>query len=349
MGESVERRDNVRNRVLCIPTFRHIEYVFSKENLERLKNRFEVTFNDLGREHTSEEVAEKINGYDALITGWGSPPLTARVFENADRLKIIAHSAGSVKYMLSKNVVQSYVLPRKVCVCNAPKAIAYNVAETTLALLIMTSHRLIDHIEAAREKSIWRDPNIPREVKSLNGSTIGIVGASTVGREVIRLLAPFGVKILVHDPYLSEFEAERLKVEKVSLEELFRRSDFVSIHAPATEETYHMIDERYLRLLRDGAVLVNTSRGKVIDHEALGKECATGRIFAALDVTEPEPLPPDSPLRRLKNVIITPHVAGLGSYGVQKIGEITLRALEDFFSGRNVETAINFQEYDIIA
>jgi len=349
MDESIKKRDDVKSRVLCIPTSRHIEYVFSEENLERLKNRFEVKFNDLSREYISEEVAEKIKGYDALITGWGSPQLTARVFENADRLKIIAHSAGSVKYMLSKDVVQSYVLPRKVCVCNAPKAIAYNVAETTMALLIMTSHRLVDHIEAIREKSIWRDPNIPREVKSLNGSTVGIVGASTVGREVIRLLAPFDVKILVHDPYLSEFEDERLKVEKVSLEELFPRSDFVSIHAPATEETYHMINERHLKLLRDGAVLVNTSRGKVIDNEALVKECATGRIFVALDVTEPEPLPPDSPLRRFKNVIITPHVAGLGSYGVKKIGEMTLQALEDFFSGKKVENAINFQEYDIIA
>jgi len=306
-------------------------------------------FNDLDRDYTSDEVAEKIKGFDALITGWGTPPLTEAVFENADRLKIIAHSAGSVKYMLSKNVVQRYIVPRGICVCNAPKAIAYNVAETTLGLLIMTSHRLIDHVINVREKMLWHDPNIPRKVKTLNGSTIGIIGASTVGREVIRLLKPFDVKILVYDPYLSDAEAKQLNIEKTSLEDLFRRSDFVSVHAPMTKETYHMINERHLKLLRDEAVLVNTSRGKIIDQEALIKECMSKKILVALDVTDPEPLPPDSPLRKLKNVIITPHIAGFGSYGAQKIGEMTLKALEDFFAGRKVENAINFEKYDILA
>ncbi len=339
----------MKSRVLCIPTSKHIEYVFSKESLERLESRFNVTFNDIDRDYTSEEVAAKVKGFDALITGWGSPPLTEEVFENADRLKIIAHSAGSVKYMLSKDVVQRYIIPRRVCVCNTPKAIAYNVAETTLGLLIMASRRLVDHIVGIREKPAWRDPDIPRDVKSLNGSTIGIVGASLVGREVIRLLEPFDIKILVYDRYLSEWESGRLNVEKASLEDLFRRSDFVSIHAPMTEETYHLIDQRHLKLLRDGAVLVNTSRGRVIDHEALIKESETGRILVALDVTDPEPLPPDSPLRKLKNVMITPHVAGQGSYGIKKIGEMTLQALGDFFSGKKVKNAIDFEKYNILA
>lgn len=339
----------MKNGVLCIPTSKHIEYVFSKENLERLRTRFDVVFNQLERDYTSEEVAQKIKRFEALITGWGSPPLSASVFENADRLKIIAHSAGSVKYMLSKEVVQRYVMPRNICICNAAKAIAYNVAETTLGLLILTSHRLVDHIISIRGKPVWHDPSIPRGVQSLNGSRIGIVGASTVGREVIRLLGPFDVKILVYDPYLSEREAKRLNVEKTDLEDLFRRSDFVSVHAPMTEETYHMITERHLKLLRDGAVLVNTSRGKVIDQEALTKECETGRILVALDVTDPEPLPADSPLRKMENVLITPHVSGLGSYGARKIGEMTLQALGDFFSGKKVENAIDFEKYDILA
>jgi len=339
----------MKNRVLCIPTSKHVEYVFSKENLHRLETMFDVAFNDLDRDFSSREVAGKIEGFDALITGWGSPPLTQDVFENADRLMIIAHSAGSVKYMLSKEVLQRYVIPRKICVCNAPKAIAYNVAETTMGLLIMASRRLVDHIVNIRERPVWHSPEIPRSVRSLNSSTIGIVGASTVGREVIRLLQPFNAKILVYDPYLTDWEAGRLNVEKTSLEDLFRRSDYVSVHAPMTEETYHMINERHLILLRDGAVLINTSRGKLINHEDLIKECKSGRILVALDVTDPEPLPPDSPLRKLKNVMITPHVAGLGSYGAQKIGEMTLQALEDFFSGNKVSSAIDFEKYDILA
>jgi len=349
MYNIVWENDGMKNRVLCLPTSKHIEYVFSKESIEGLRSTFDITFNDLERDYSSEEVADKIKGFDALITGWGSPPLTQAVFQSADRLRIIAHSAGSVKYMLSRDVVQRYILPRKICICNAPKAIAYNVAEVTLGLLIAASHRLVDHVINVRERSMWGDPNIPRNVKTINGSLVGIVGASKVGREVIRLLKPFDVGILVYDPYLSEQEARRLNVEKTSLEDLFSRSDFVSIHAPLTEKTYQMINERHLKLLRDGAILVNTSRGKVIDQEALTKECKTERILVALDVTDPEPLPPDSPLRTLKNVFITPHVAGHGSYGAKKIGEMTLQALEDFFSGKKVQNAISFEQYDILA
>ena len=340
----------MKKRILCIPTTKHMTYVFSDETLRRLRSLFDVTFNDLGRDYTSEEVASEIRGFDGLITGWGSPPLTEEVFENADRLRIIAHSAGSVKArLLSKRVIEKYIIPRGICVCNAPKAIAYNVAEATLGLMVMVGHRLFDHALNIRERLIWRDPSIPREVKTLNGSTIGIVGASAVGREVIRLLKPFDCRILVYDPYFSDEEARRLGVEKTGLEDLFKQSDFVTVHAPLTEETFHMIRRRHFRLLRDGDVFINTSRGKVIDQEALIEECKTGRILAALDVTDPEPLPQDSPLRKLRNVIVTPHVAGNGVYGAKKIGEITLQALEDFFAGREVKNRVDFKRYNMLA
>lgn len=339
----------MKKTVLCIPTLDHMEYVFSEVTLERLKDAFDVTFNDLDRDCTSEEVASRIGGFDALITGWGSPSLKASVFESADRLRIIAHSAGSVKGLLREDVVQRYIVPRGICLCNAAKAIAFNVAEATLGLLIMTCRRLLDHVMNVRERLVWRDRGIPRDVGTINGSTLGIVGASMVGREVIRLLKPFDCRVLVYDPYLSGEEADGLGVEKTGLEDLFERSDFVSVHAPMTDETYRMVGERHLRLLRDGAVLVNTSRGSVIDQEALVRECETGRILVALDVTDPEPLPKDSPLRKLKNVIVTPHVAGQGLYGAKKIGDMTLQALEDFFAGREVKNRIDFDKYDVLA
>jgi phosphoglycerate dehydrogenase-like enzyme len=337
-----------RKKVLCIPTKDHLDYVFSETTFDLLKHDFDVEFNVLSRDYTSDEVAARIKGFDGLITGWDSPFLTANVFDNADLLRIIVHSAGSVKYILTSDVVRRYVIPRKICVCNAPKPIAYNVAETTLGLLIMTSHRLFDYAVNIKEKALWRDPSIPREVKTINGSTIGIVGASTVGREVIRLLQPFDAKILVYDPYLSDSDSKKLRVKKTSLEDLFSQSDFVTIHAPLTDETYHMINEHHLKLLRDGAVLVNTSRGNVIDQEALIKEARTKRILVALDVTDPEPLPAESPLRELKNVVITPHVAGTGVYGIKKIGDVTLQALVNFFAGRKVENKVDLEKYDLL-
>ena len=337
-----------KKRVLCIPTMDHVKYVFTEPALNALKQKFDVEFNNFSRDYTSDEVAARIKGFDALISGWGSPVLTAKVFENADNLGIIAHSAGSIKHMLSDDVVQRFIVPRKICICNAPGAIAYNVAETTLGLLIMMSHRLIDYAESIREKALWRDPGIPREVKTINGSTVGVVGASTVGKEVIRLLQPFDARILVFDPYLPDMEAKKLCVKKTSLEDLFSQSDFVTVHAPLTDETYHLIDEHLLKLLRDGAVLVNTSRGKVVDQEALLEEAETGRILVALDVTDPEPLPPESPLRGLRNVVVTPHIAGMGEYGIKKVGEVTLQALVDFFAGRKVKNEVNLEKYEIL-
>ena len=337
-----------KRRILFVPTESNLQLVFSEATIERLKSLYNVTFNNKGRDYTSEEIANQIKDFEGLITGYGCPTLRESVFESADRLKIIAHAAGSVKRLLPEDIVQHYIIPKGIYVCNANKAIAYNVAEATIGLLIMAAHRFIDHAISIREKTGWRDPEIPLNTPTLNGSTVGIVSASTVGREVIRLLQPFDVKVLLYDPYLSDWEAGRLNVEKTTLEDLFKRSNFVSVHTPVTEETVHMIGKRHLKLLRDDAVLLNTSRGKIIDHEALLSECRTGRIMAVLDVTDPEPLPPDSPFRKLKNVIVTPHIAGSGHYGRFKIGEMTLQALEDYFAGKKVENAVNLEKYSIL-
>jgi phosphoglycerate dehydrogenase-like enzyme len=216
-------------------------------------------------------------------------------------------------------------------------------------MLIMTSRRWPDFIESIRETGVWRPEGVPITARYLQGSTVGIVAASKVGREVIRLLQPWDVTILVYDPYLSAEQAEALGAEKVELNDLFARSDHVSVHAPTTGETAHMIGAEQLRLLRDGAALVNTSRGIVIDQNALYQEARTGRIMVCLDVTDPEPIEQDNPLRTLRNVYFTPHVSGAGAYGYFKIGELTLRALEDFFAGRPVRGAVDLSRYDTLA
>jgi phosphoglycerate dehydrogenase-like enzyme len=338
-----------KRRILYIPTKAHTERVFTKEDFEMFLRLFDVTVNVKDRDLSSSEVAELITGMDGLVTGWGSPGLMDEVFEKADRLKIIVHSAGSVRPILAKSVVEKYVIPRGICVVSCRRAIAYNVAESTVGMMIMTLRRWFDHIQAYREEGVWRSREIPENGQFLMGATVGIVGVGVVGREVIRLLKPFDVKILVYDPYLSEWEAGRLGVRRVGLNELFEKSDVVSIHAPLTSETYHMIGRDHLRRMKDGAVLINTARGGIIDHDALIEECRKGRIRAFLDVTEPEPLPPNSSLRGLKNVYITPHVAGAGYYGYHMIGKTVVKSLEDFFAGRPVEDALDMNLYDITA
>ncbi len=321
-------------RIWYLPTPSHTGNVFLEDTYRRFLGSFDVVENNLDRAVTAAEVEEGISAFDGLVTGWGVGPLSATALERGRQLKIIAHSAGSVKYLFTQEMVSGQLVPRQIRVVSANGAIALNVAEHTVGALIMMSRRWMHHAINIRERGMWRDPNLTASNQFLRGAVVGLVSASKVGREVIRLLQPFNVRILVFDPYLSEWDAGRLNVERVGLNTLFEESDMVSIHAPSIPETDRMIGAAQLRFLRDDAVLVNTSRGSVLDHDALFEEAKTGRIQVQLDVTTPEPLPSDHRLRALPNVVITPHTSGNGAYGHFEIGEMTLAALECFFQGQ---------------
>ncbi len=334
-------------KILYLPTSGHTHNVFKPDVFARLQDQFDVTLNGTGSNYKSDQVAEMIAGFDGVVTGWGTPPITEKVMQHADSLRIIAHSAGSVKGGVGA-VVEKYIVPRQICVFSANESIAYNVAESTIGMLIMTARRWVDFIAHTRAGE-WKPDELPSNGQFLRGSVVGVVSASKVGREVIQLLKPFNVTLLVYDPYLSDWEAGHLGVEKVGLNELFATSDFVTVHAPSIPATNKLLGAEQLKLLRDGATLVNTSRGSVIDHDALLAEARTGRILVTLDVTIPEPLPADSPFRQLPNVFITPHISGVGYYGYFKIGEMTLAALEDFFADKPVRGAVNFGRFDQLA
>ena len=333
-------------KILYLPTSGHTEDVFKPEVFARFQDRFDVTLNETGSNYTSDQVADRIAGFEGVVTGWGAPPITEKVMQNADALRIIAHSAGSVKRLVGE-VVDKYIVPHQICVFSANEAIAYNVAEYTIGALIMTARRWVDFIAHTRSGN-WNRSEVASRANSLRGSVVGMVSASKVGREVIKLLKPFEVRILIYDPYLSDWEAGSLGVEKVALNDVFASADIVTVHAPSIPQTAKMIGAEQLKLLRDGTTLVNTSRGSVIDHDALLAEARTGRILITLDVTTPEPLPPDSPFLGLPNVFVTPHVSGTGAYGYAKIGEMTLAALEDFFADKPVVGAVALGRFDLL-
>ncbi len=337
-----------KHKVLYLPTATHTKRVFTPEKFAELTEEFDVTINQRNEAMTTEELAEVIGAYQALITGWGATPeLTAEVMENADQLQIIAHSAGSVKHFVSQEIVERYLRPRGIVIFSGADAIAYNVAESTVGMMIMTARGWLDHARYVRETGGWRSPELCLEEQYLMGATIGVVSASMVGRHVLRLLEPWDCQILLYDPYVSAQEAEALGAEKVELDELFKRSQIVTVHAPSIPETYKMIGAQQLRLLRDGATLVNTSRGTVIDEQALVQEAERLRI--CLDVTDPEPPAPDSPLRQSENIILLPHISGTGAYGYHKIGEATVQALRDHFAGRPVQGAVDYDRFAILA
>ena len=321
-------------RIWYLPTPSHTAGVFKDETYQRLLAGLDVAENGTDRALTAQEVEDGIAGFDGLVTGWGVLPISAAALERAEQLKIVVHSAGSVKYLFTPEMVAGQLLPRGIRVVSARGAIALNVAEHAVGALIMMSRRWLHDALNIRNRGMWGDPDNNGSNQFLRGAVVGIVGASMVGREVIRLLRPFNVRVLVYDPCLSDWDAGRMDVERASLNTLFEAADMVTVHAPSIPETDRMIGAEQLRLLRDDGVLINTSRGSVLDHDALYEEAKTGRIQVQLDVTTPEPLPPDHRLRALSNVVITPHSSGRGAYGHREIGEITVGALEHFFTGR---------------
>ncbi|MBC9824101.1 hydroxyacid dehydrogenase [Terrabacter sp. MAHUQ-38] len=248
---------------------------------------------------------EQLTSAEVLITGWGSPRIDSGVLDRAPALRAVLHAAGSVR-----SHVDPVCWERGILVTTAADANAQPVAEYALAMIILSAK------EAFRAQALYRtsqklDHRSEFASVGCNGRRVGLVGASRIGRRVVELLAGFDFEIWLSDPYVDAREASRLGVRLAPLEDLLRACDVVSLHAPLLPSTHHLLDAGRLALMRDGATLVNTARGGLVDHDALVAELETGRIRAVLDATDPhEPLEADSPILALDNVVVTPHVAG---------------------------------------
>jgi len=314
--------------VLPGPTLYH--RLFNAETDARLRNLAEVTFNDRDENWTSQYLAERIGPYDGLVTCWGSPRITDEVLDAAPNLKVIAHSAGSVKGIIKENVLE-----RGIRVSSASIAMAPAVAEFSLILTFL-GLRLIHEYDfgmrrASRQWDSQEEFGVGWEIAS---SRIGVVGAGMVGRLYIAKAKALGADVCVCDPYLTGESASELGATKLDLAELLESCPIVVIHAPTTPETHHMIGAAELALMPDNGYLINTARSWVVDQEALLAELRSGRIRAALDVFDEEPLPLDHPFRPLPNVLLTPHIAGATMQTRDRQGECAVRDLENAFAGR---------------
>jgi len=265
---------------------------------------------------------------EILLTGWGCPPIDRNTLDRAPNLRAIVHAAGTVKQH-----VTDACWDRGLRITSAAAANALPVAEYTLAAILFANKRAFPiqrRYAEVREFRWW-----PLEFPGLGNyaKTIGIVGASFVGRRVIELLRPFDFEIVVFDPFLSADGAQELGVRKVELDELMRVSDVVSLHAPALPETHEMISREMLSSMKNGATFINTARGWIVDGTALADEVAAGRIYAVIDTTEPEILPTDSRLYDLPNVFLTPHIAGAMGSETQRLGKLAVEEIERYARG----------------
>ncbi|MGC4889578.1 hydroxyacid dehydrogenase [Micromonospora sp. DT227] len=265
---------------------------------------------------------------ELLLTGWGCPRLGVAELAAMPRLRAVVHTGGSVKELLDPAVWE-----RGVRVTTSARANAVPVADYTVAMVLLAGKNVLAAADRYR-RSLDRRALLTGYPATGNADrTVGLVGASRVGRLVAARLSDLGFRLLCHDPFLDPDDAERLGVRPVELAHLLRESSIVSLHAPLTPETAGMIDAAGLSLLPDGATLINTARAGLLDQEALLGHLRTGRLSAVLDVTDPEPLPLDHPLRALPNVLVTPHVAGAQGSELRRLGDQAVEEVDRFVSG----------------
>ncbi len=273
---------------------------------------------------------------DVLITGWGCPVVDESVLSAAPRLRAVLHAAGSVR-----GHVGAAVFDRGIAVSSAASANAVPVAEYTIAMILLANKDVLAMSRRYRAERRSLDLVVDYPETGNLGRTVGIVGASRVGRRVLALLAPFDLPVLLADPFITPSEASRLGAERVEPDELFARSDVVSVHAPALPETRGLVTARLLAAMPNGATLINTSRGSLVEHDALVRELRTGRISAVLDVTEPDVPPAGSPLWDMPNVLLTPHAAGALGNELGRLGACVVDELTRFADGMPMRHTID--------
>ncbi len=208
---------------------------------------------------------------------------------------------------------------RGIAVCNAPDAPTTSTAEHAIALMLAVAKRLEVAQNALRTGG--RDFFASHNGLELSNKVIGIVGAGRIGGSVAAIASVLGMRVIAHDPFVKADAAGVIEFVP-TVDELLERSDVVSLHIPLTEESRHIIDRNAIARMRDGAILINTARGGLVDQEALVEALEAGRLFGAgLDVTDPEPLPPDHPLLRRADVVVTPHIAAATGEGKTRLYE----------------------------
>lgn len=296
--------------------------LFDAESLDRLRDLVELD------PYAVVEHLADLTSIDVLITGWGCPPIGIDDLDRMPSLRAIIHAGGSVKQL-----VHPEVLDRGILVTNAAAANAIPVAEFTLAMALLAGK---DTFRLAAGYRIRRATiDLPREEPDIGSyrAVVGIWGASLVGRSLAGLLKNHDFDVLIADPTIDDEQARSLGAELVDLDELFERSRVVCLLAPLIPATTHAIGSELLRRLPDGATLINTARGALVDQAALLAELRSGRIQAILDVTDPEPLASDDDLWDLPNIFLTPHVAGSQGNELRRLGRSAVDEVERLIRG----------------
>lgn len=309
------------------------DLIFSDEMLERLSRISEVHWLT-----DYDKLGDCIGEFDACISSWGSPRLTAEILGKADKLKFVGHAAGTVLPYMDEEIFE-----KDITVVNANDALSRATAEGAVAMMAAGAYRLPRYDRMLRSGG-WANNDV-EWVPGLSHQTIGLIGYGDISKEVIRLLAPYHPEILLYSDHCTEEEARKLGVKLCGLEELLSCANIVSLHNTLTRKTKGMIGRRELEMMKDGALLINTARAPIVDEAALLEVLQTGKINVILDVYQQEPLGMDHPLRQMPNVWMFPHVAAYSGYWKKRLGLCVVEKLEQYLQGEEISGRITLEKY----
>jgi glyoxylate reductase len=287
--------------------------------LERLKQAHEVELWPERLPPSPDELSKHARNADGLLTML-TDRVDAKLIESAPKLKVISNYAVGLD-----NVDLKTATRENIPVGHTPDVLTDATADLTFALLLAAARKLPQALEAARTDWHPWEPTLLLG-QEVHGATLGIIGFGRIGRAVAQRAGGFEMEVL-HTTTGGD--------PGVDQDELLERSDFVSLHAPLTPETHHLVDQRTLELMKPTAILINTARGQMVDQDALLRALDNGAIGgAALDVTDPEPLPDDHPLHRAPNLVLTPHIGSATRVARERMAEIAVENLLAGLEGR---------------
>ncbi|MEW6040635.1 MAG: phosphoglycerate dehydrogenase [Elusimicrobiota bacterium] len=309
----------------------------SKEGLEKLFSNSEFNVTVIPKP-SAENLLEAVKDTDAMLIR-SEVKITKDVFDAAKNLKLVVRAGTGVD-----NIDKNYATQKGVVVMNVPGGNTISACEHTLAM-IMSLLRNIPTASQTLKGGKWEKEKFVGT--EFQGKTLGLIGLGRIGREVAKRALSFEARVIAYDPYLSQEAAKSIGVEMKTLDEVFRDSDIISLHTPLNESTKNIINKDSIYRMKNGVRLVNCARGGVIDENALLEALKEGKIkAAALDVFEKEPLPADSPLLGLNNLILTPHLGASTEEAQVKISKEASDMIIDFFTTGVVRNAVNLPSLD---
>lgn len=321
-------------KIALLANTKSIDRIFGEKYFARLRAQGDLCLYDRDTFEDREYVLNFVKGANVIITSWGTPAIEQDILDVCPDLELICHAAGTPKPILSEGVIAKNI-PTTFSAC----ALGEGVAETALGFAISGAKHFY-WLNNDTGKGMWAENK--QKLVDFYDITVGVISGGFVGRHFIKLLQNFNVDILLYDPTMTAEQVAALGATKAELNEMLSKSDVISIHAPSIPATAKMLNASNLHLIKDGAVVVNTSRGAIFDEPALIEELKKGRFFACIDVTDPEPPAVENELRYLDNVILTPHIAGCVTNGMKRIAKHVCEEVERFYNGEELRTRVNF-------